>query len=70
MTTEMQLIAAALAMGISAIGYGLALNGGIAAYMGMIAEKPENMSKGIVGLAMPETVPILGFVLGYLILIA
>ena len=70
MASELQMIAAAAAMGISAIGYGLSMNGGIAAYMGTIAEKPEAMSKGIIGLALPETSLVLGFVTAIMILAA
>lgn len=67
-----------LALGLKALGAGLAFLGGAlgtglaqsrigAAVMGAIAEDPKNFGTGIILVAIPETLVILGFVAIFLI---
>lgn len=62
-------IAAALAVGLGAIGTGWAQSRIGSAGAGALAEKPELRGSIIVLLALPETMIILGFVVAALILI-
>jgi len=70
--------AVGLALGLKALGAGLAFLGGAlgtglaqsrigAAVMGAIAEDPKNFGTGIILVAIPETLVILGFVAIFLI---
>ena len=61
-------IGAALAIGLPAIGTGLAQSKIGAAGIGAIAENPKRLGTVIMLIAIPETVAILGFVIAYLIL--
>jgi V/A-type H+-transporting ATPase subunit K len=61
-------LAAALALGLCALGTGLAQSRIGAAGAGTIAEKPEAMGTIILLLAIPETMVILGFVVAVIIL--
>lgn len=61
-------IAAALAIGISAIATAIAQARIGAAGMGAIAENPKRLGGVIMLVAIPETVAILGFVIAYLII--
>ena len=61
-------IAAALAVGLSALATGWAQSKIGAAGAGVIAEKPESAWTVIILLAIPETLVILGFVVAILIL--
>lgn len=65
--------------GLAAIGAGIAILGGAlgtglaqsaigASAMGVIAEKPEQATKLIIWLAIPETIVIFGFVIAFLLL--
>jgi len=59
--------ASAKAIGLSAIATAWAQATIGAAAMGVIAEKPEEASKLLVYIALPETIIILGFVVGLLL---
>lgn len=61
-------LAAALAVGLSALATGWAQSKIGAAGAGVIAEKPESAGTVIILLAIPETLVILGFVVAILIL--
>lgn len=61
-------LAAALAMGLSALATGWAQSRIGAAGAGTIAEKPELTGTVIILLAIPETMVILGFVVATMIL--
>jgi V/A-type H+-transporting ATPase subunit K len=61
-------LAAALAIGLSALATGLAQSKIGAAGAGVIAEKPELTGTMIILLAIPETMVILGFVIATMIL--
>lgn len=61
-------LAAAIAMGLSALATGLAQSRIGAAGVGTIAEKPEMTGTVIILLAIPETMVILGFVVATMIL--
>ena len=65
-----QYLAAALAVGSSAIGTGWAQSRIGAAGAGTLAEKPETAGSIIVLVALPETLVILGFVVAVLIVFA
>jgi len=62
-------IAAALAVGLSAIATGIAQSRIGAAGMGSIVEKPETVGIVLICLAIPETMVILGFVVAAMIII-
>lgn len=62
-------IAAAIAVGLSAIATGIAQSRIGAAGMGSIVEKPETMGTVLICLAIPETMVILGFVVAAMIII-
>ncbi len=62
-------LGAALAIGLSALGTGLAQSKIGAAGAGAIAEKPEVSGMIIILLAIPETVVILGFVIAAMIIL-
>ena len=61
-------VAAALAVGLCAIATGIAQSRIGAAGCGAIAEKPEVSGTVIVLVAIPETMVILGFVIGVVLL--
>ncbi len=61
-------LAAALAIGLTALGTALAQSRIGAAGAGAIAERPESAGTIIIMLAIPETMVILGFVVAVLIL--
>jgi V/A-type H+-transporting ATPase subunit K len=65
----MRYLGAALAVGLGAIGTGLAQSRIGSAGAGALAEKPELRGSIIILLALPETMIILGFVVAALILI-
>ena len=68
MDEGMRFIAAALAVGLGAIGTGLAQSRIGSAGAGAVAEKPEVTGTIFILLALPETMVILGFVIGAMIL--
>ncbi len=61
-------VGAGLAVGLAAIGTGLAQGRIGAAGAGVIAEQPESIGKMILLLAIPETMVILGFAVAAIIL--
>ena len=62
-------IGAGIAVGLGAIGTGLAQARIGAAAMGAVAEKPELMGRAILLIAIPETVVILGFAVAAMIIV-
>ena len=62
-------IGAALSIGLTALGTGLAQSKIGAAGAGTIAEKPELAGTVIILLAIPETMVILGFVIASMIIL-
>ncbi|MCL5951937.1 MAG: ATPase [Chloroflexi bacterium] len=67
-TAGLLAIGAGLAVGLAAIGTGMAQSRIGAAGAGAIAEKPELVGTMIVLLAIPETMVILGFAVAAIIL--
>ena len=62
-------IGAGLAVGLGAIGTGLAQSRIGAAAMGAVAEKPELMGRAILLIAIPETLVILGFAVAAMVIV-
>lgn len=62
-------LGAALAVGLCAIGTGYAQGKIGSAGMGALAEKPELSGPVIIGIAIPETAVILGFVVATMIIL-
>ena len=60
-------IGAGLAVGLAGIGTGLAQSGVGAGGTGTIAEKPELFANVLILFAIPETIVILGFAIGFLL---
>ncbi len=69
MDTGLLAIGAGLAVGITAIGTGLAQSRIGAAGAGVLAEKPEMLGPIILLIAIPETMVILGFAVAAMILL-
>ncbi len=61
-------IGAGLALGLSAIGTGIAEASIGAAAVGAFAEKEELFGKGLILTVIPETIVILGFVISIMLL--
>ena len=70
LTRGLVAIAAALAVGLSALATGLAQSRIGAAGCGTLAEKPETAGTIILLVAIPETMVILGFVIAIVLLFA
>ena len=68
LATGLIAIAAALAIGLTAIATGIAQSRIGAAGAGTIAERPESSGTIIVMLAIPETMVILGFIVAVIVL--
>lgn len=68
MDEGIRFIAAALAVGLGAIGTGWAQSRIGSAGAGAVAEKPEVTGTIFILVALPETMVILGFVIGAMIL--
>ncbi len=68
LATGLIAIAAALAIGLTAIATGIAQSRIGAAGAGAIAERPESSGTIIVLLAIPETMVILGFIVAVIVL--
>jgi V/A-type H+-transporting ATPase subunit K len=62
-------LAAAIVMAGGLIGTGIAQQGIGAAGMGIIAEKPEKFGQVLFFFVIPETLWIIGFVLGVILLL-
>ncbi|MDK2981917.1 MAG: V/A-type H+/Na+-transporting ATPase subunit [Chloroflexota bacterium] len=69
MDVAVKALAAALAIGISAIATALAQRAIGSAGVGAISEKPELLGSVIILIAIPETLVILGFAVAALILL-
>ena len=67
--SAMLAIAAGIAIAGGLIGTGLAQSGIGAAGMGIIAEKPEKFGQVLFFFVIPETLWIIGFVLGIILLL-
>ncbi len=61
-------LGAGLAIGIGAIATGMAQASIGSSGMGVLAEKPEEFTKVLICLALPETLVILGFVIAFLLI--
>ncbi|MEX1173419.1 MAG: ATPase [Chloroflexota bacterium] len=68
MDESIRYLAAALAVGLGAIGTGWAQSRIGAAGAGAVAEKPEVSGTILILVALPETMVILGFVIGAMII--
>lgn len=60
-------LGAGAAIGIGAIATGMAQASIGSNGMGVLAEKPEEFTKVLICLALPETIVILGFVIAFLL---
>jgi V/A-type H+-transporting ATPase subunit K len=69
MHTGLMALGAGLAVGLGAIGSGLAQARIGAAAMAAIAEKPELTGRAILMVAIPETLVILGFAVAAMIIV-
>ena len=69
MQTGLMALGAGIAIGLSAIGTGLAQAKIGAAAMAAIAEKPELTGRAILMVAIPETIVILGFAVAAMIIV-
>ncbi|MEW5996339.1 MAG: ATPase [Candidatus Micrarchaeota archaeon] len=58
-------LSAGLAIGLGALGTAWAQSAIGSSGMGLIAEKPEEFTKVLICLALPETLVILGFVIAF-----
>lgn len=58
-------LGAGIAMGMAALGTAWAQSAIGSSGMGVIAEKPEEFTKVLICLALPETLVILGFVVAF-----
>ncbi len=67
-TSALLAIAAAIAIAGGLIGTGMAQQGIGASGMGIIAEKPEKLGQVLIFFVIPETLWIIGLVLGYVLL--
>lgn len=63
------LVGAALSVGLSGIGGGIALAGGAPAAIGATSEDPAAFGKALIFVALGEAVALYGFVIAFLILI-
>jgi V/A-type H+/Na+-transporting ATPase subunit K len=70
MDEGLRYVAAALAVGLGALGTGWAQSRIGSAGAGVIAEKPELAGLVLILLALPETLVILGFVIATMTLLA
>ena len=64
----MGFIAAALAVGLSSIGAGIAVSIVGSAAMGAVAERPELMGRSIIYVGLAEGIAIYGLIIGIMIL--
>lgn len=62
-------IGAGLAVGLAALGTGIAQSRIGAAAMGAVSEKPELMGRAILLVAIPETLVILGFAIAAMVIV-
>nr|WP_026069077.1 ATPase [Methanomassiliicoccus luminyensis] len=69
MVAEIGLIAigAGIAIGLAGLGTGIAQSNIGAAAIGMVAEDEKKLGKGLVLMALPETIVLFGFVIAALL---
>ena len=67
MNKGVSLLAAALAMGISAIGSGIAVGAGAPAAIGALAEDPKSFGKALIFVALGEGIALYGMLIAILI---
>ncbi len=67
-TTGLLGLGAGLAIGLAAIGTGIAQKETMAAAIGSISENPKMFGKAIIFAVLPETILIFGFVTAFLIM--
>ena len=67
--TALLAIAASISIAGGLVGTGMAQQGIGAAGMGIIAEKPEKFGQVLIFFVIPETLWIIGFVLGIILLL-
>lgn len=60
-------LGAGAAIGLGAFATGMAQSAIGSSGMGVLAEKPEEFTKVLICLALPETIVILGFVIAFLL---
>ncbi len=65
----MNAIGAGLAIGLAALGSGMAQSRVGSAAMGAIAEKPELTGRAILLMAIPETLVVLGFAVAAMLIL-
>ena len=65
----MRFIGAALAIGLAAIGAGVALASGAPAAIGAVAEDPKSFGKSLIFVALGEAVAIYGLIIAFLMII-
>ena len=65
--TGYQYIGAALAMGMAAIGGGIAIGPSASAAIGSISENPKNFGRAIVFVAFGESITIFGFLIAFIL---
>jgi V/A-type H+-transporting ATPase subunit K len=61
-------LGAGVAIGLGAIATGMAQASIGSSGMGVLAEKPEEFTKVLICLALPETIVILGFVIAFFLI--
>ncbi len=61
-------IGAGIAIGLGALGTGVAQGAIGSSGMGLLAEKPEEFTRVLILLALPETLVIFGFVIAFLLM--
>jgi V/A-type H+-transporting ATPase subunit K len=61
-------LGAGLAIGLGAIATGMAQGAIGSSGMGLLAEKPEEFTRVLILLALPETLVIFGFVIAFLLM--
>lgn len=67
-TTGLLGLAAALVLGVSAIGTAISQKEAMGAAIGAISEDPKLFSKALIFAVLPETILIFGFVTAFLIM--
>ncbi|MDD6313385.1 MAG: ATP synthase subunit C [Firmicutes bacterium] len=66
--TGLGFIAAALSIGLSAIGAGIALAAGAPAAIGAVSENPQSFGKAMIFVVLGEAVALYGFVIAFMII--
>lgn len=67
-TTGLVAVGAGLALGLAALGTGIAQREAMAAAIGVVSEEPKNFGKALLFAVLPETILIFGFVTAFLIM--